>query len=65
MLLLVTFIPTIQIVRAGMTKDVTVLLVQFGVVPSENAGGIPGDMEKELETIKHYLWSLEGELLPS
>ncbi|XP_019333421.1 receptor for retinol uptake STRA6 isoform X1 [Alligator mississippiensis] len=58
-LLLVTFIPTIQIVRAGMTKDVTVLLVQFGVVPSENAGGIPGDMEKELETIKHYLWSLE------
>uniref|UniRef100_A0A674I4C6 Receptor for retinol uptake STRA6 n=1 Tax=Terrapene triunguis TaxID=2587831 RepID=A0A674I4C6_9SAUR len=36
LLLLVVFIPNIQIVRAGMTKEITVLLVQFGVVPSEN-----------------------------
>lgn len=59
LLLLVAFVPTIQIVRAGMTKDVVVLLVQFGLVPSENPG-MPGDMEKELSTVKHYLWSLEG-----
>ncbi|XP_067399311.1 receptor for retinol uptake STRA6 isoform X2 [Emydura macquarii macquarii] len=59
LLLLVVFIPNIQIVRAGMTKEITVLLVQFGVIPSENAGGIPGDMAQELHTVKHYLWSLE------
>uniref|UniRef100_A0A8D0L4N7 Receptor for retinol uptake STRA6 n=1 Tax=Sphenodon punctatus TaxID=8508 RepID=A0A8D0L4N7_SPHPU len=59
LLLLVAFIPNIQIIRAGMTKEITVLLVQFGLIPSENAGGIPGDMEKELATVKHYLWALE------
>ncbi|KAG6923513.1 stimulated by retinoic acid 6 [Chelydra serpentina] len=59
LLLLVVFIPNIQIVRAGMTKEITVLLVQFGVVPSENPGGVPGDMERELDTVRHYLWSLE------
>ncbi|NXL90462.1 STRA6 protein, partial [Alectura lathami] len=58
LLLLVAVVPTIQIVRVGMTKDVVVLLVQFGLVPSENPG-MPGDMEKELSTVKHYLWSLE------
>ncbi|XP_008496820.2 receptor for retinol uptake STRA6 [Calypte anna] len=58
LLLLVAVIPTIQIIRAGMTKDVVVLLVQFGLVPSENPA-VPGDMEKELSTVKHYLWSLE------
>ncbi|NXY49500.1 STRA6 protein, partial [Ceuthmochares aereus] len=58
LLLLVAVIPTIQIVRAGMTKDVVVLLVQFGLVPSENPS-VPGDMEKELNTVKYYLWSLE------
>lgn len=59
LLLLVAVIPTIQIVRAGMTKDIVVLLVQFGLVPSESPG-VPGDMEKELSTVKYYLWSLEG-----
>ncbi|XP_032628564.1 receptor for retinol uptake STRA6 [Chelonoidis abingdonii] len=59
LLLLVVFIPNIQIVRAGMTKEITVLLVQFGVVPSENPGGVPGDMERELDTVRYYLWSLE------
>ncbi|NXX99989.1 STRA6 protein, partial [Centropus bengalensis] len=58
LLLLVAVIPTIQIVRAGMTKDIVVLLVQFGLVPSENPA-VPGDMEKELNTVKYYLWSLE------
>ncbi|XP_062357556.1 receptor for retinol uptake STRA6 [Cinclus cinclus] len=58
LLLLVAVVPTIQIVRAGMTKDVVVLLVQFGLVPSDNPA-VPGDMEKELGTVRHYLWSLE------
>ncbi|NXB53210.1 STRA6 protein, partial [Leucopsar rothschildi] len=58
LLLLVAVVPTIQIVRAGMTKDMVVLLVQFGLVPSENPA-VPGDMEKELGTVRHYLWSLE------
>ncbi|GAB0193966.1 receptor for retinol uptake STRA6 [Grus japonensis] len=58
LLLLVAVVPTIQIVRAGMTKDIVVLLVQFGLVPSESPA-IPGDMEKELNTVKYYLWSLE------
>ncbi|NXM76923.1 STRA6 protein, partial [Serilophus lunatus] len=58
LLLLVAFVPAIQIVRAGMTKDIVVLFVQFGLVPSENPD-ILGDMEKELNIIKHYLWSLE------
>ncbi|NXJ98899.1 STRA6 protein, partial [Corythaixoides concolor] len=58
LLLLVAVVPTIQIVRMGMTKDIVVLLVQFGLVPSESPAA-PGDMEKELNTVKHYLWSLE------
>ncbi|XP_031978898.1 receptor for retinol uptake STRA6 [Corvus moneduloides] len=58
LLLLVAFVPTIQIIRAGMTKDIVVLLVQFGLVPSDNPA-VPGDMEKELRTVRHYLWSLE------
>uniref|UniRef100_A0A8C0AQK1 Receptor for retinol uptake STRA6 n=1 Tax=Buteo japonicus TaxID=224669 RepID=A0A8C0AQK1_9AVES len=36
LLLLVAVVPTIQIVRAGMTKDIVILLVQFGLVPSES-----------------------------
>uniref|UniRef100_A0A8C3Y4M8 Receptor for retinol uptake STRA6 n=1 Tax=Catharus ustulatus TaxID=91951 RepID=A0A8C3Y4M8_CATUS len=59
LLLLVAVVPTIQIVRAGMTKDMVVLLVQFGLVPSDNPA-VPGDMEKELSTVRHYLWSLEA-----
>ncbi|NXJ24445.1 STRA6 protein, partial [Dicrurus megarhynchus] len=58
LLLLLAFVNTIQIVRAGMTKDIVVLLVQFGLVPSDNPA-VPGDMEKELRTVRHYLWSLE------
>ncbi|XP_060115974.1 receptor for retinol uptake STRA6 [Heteronotia binoei] len=57
LLLLVTFVPNIQIVRSGMTKDVTALLVQFGLIPSENTMGLPGD--KELAIAKHYVWALE------
>ncbi|XP_044294993.1 receptor for retinol uptake STRA6 [Varanus komodoensis] len=57
LLLLVAFVPHIQIIRSGMTKELTALFVQFGIVPAENPAGIPGD--KELETLKHYIWSLE------
>ncbi|KFZ52739.1 Stimulated by retinoic acid 6, partial [Antrostomus carolinensis] len=58
LLLLVTVVPTLEIIRAGMTKDIVMLLVQFGLVPSDNPA-VPGDMEKELNTVKYYLWSLE------
>ncbi|XP_041274315.1 receptor for retinol uptake STRA6 [Onychostruthus taczanowskii] len=57
-LLLVAVVPTLRIVRAGMTKDVVVLLVQFGLVPSQGAAA-PGDMEQELRTARHFLWALE------
>nr|XP_056721839.1 receptor for retinol uptake STRA6 [Euleptes europaea] len=57
LLLLVTFVPNIQIVRSGMTMDVTALLVQFGLIPMENPASLPGD--KELATAKHYVWALE------
>ncbi|XP_033016480.1 receptor for retinol uptake STRA6 [Lacerta agilis] len=57
LLLLAVFVPSIQIVRSGMTKELTALFIQFGIVPSENPAGIPG--EKELATLKHYIWSLE------
>ncbi|XP_013930921.1 PREDICTED: stimulated by retinoic acid gene 6 protein homolog, partial [Thamnophis sirtalis] len=57
LLLLASFIPNIQIIRAGMTKEMTALFVQFGLIPSEKPANIPGD--KELATAKHYIWSLE------
>uniref|UniRef100_A0A670YB43 Receptor for retinol uptake STRA6 n=1 Tax=Pseudonaja textilis TaxID=8673 RepID=A0A670YB43_PSETE len=57
LLLLASFIPNIQIIRAGMTKEMTALFVQFGLIPSEKPASIPGD--KELATAKHYIWSLE------
>ncbi|KFO85668.1 Stimulated by retinoic acid 6, partial [Buceros rhinoceros silvestris] len=44
--------------RQRSPEDIVVLLVQFGLVPSESPG-VPGDMEKELNTVKYYLWSLE------
>ncbi|NWT76618.1 STRA6 protein, partial [Prunella himalayana] len=57
-LLLVAVVPALRIVRAGMSKDVVVLLVQFGVVPSQSPA-VPGDMEQELRTARHFLWALE------
>ncbi|XP_039193497.1 receptor for retinol uptake STRA6 [Crotalus tigris] len=57
LLLLASFIPNIQIIRAGMTKEMTALFVQFGIIPSKNPASIPGD--EELATAKHYIWSLE------
>ncbi|XP_068059463.1 receptor for retinol uptake STRA6 [Anomalospiza imberbis] len=58
LLLLVAVVPALRIVRAGMTKDVVVLLVQFGLVPSQGAAG-PGHLEQELRTARHFLWALE------
>ncbi|XP_050834622.1 receptor for retinol uptake STRA6 isoform X2 [Serinus canaria] len=57
-LLLVAVVPPLRIIRAGMTKDVVVLLVQFGLVPSQGAA-VPGDLEQELRTARHFLWALE------
>ncbi|NXA72769.1 STRA6 protein, partial [Thryothorus ludovicianus] len=57
-LLLVSVVPTLRIIRAGMTKDVAVLLVQLGLVPASGAG-VPGDLGPELRTAQHYLWALE------
>ncbi|XP_030920338.1 receptor for retinol uptake STRA6 [Geospiza fortis] len=57
-LLLVAVVPPLRIVRAGMSKDVVVLLVQFGLVPSRGAAA-PGDLEQELRTAQHFLWALE------
>uniref|UniRef100_A0A8C3MBN8 Receptor for retinol uptake STRA6 n=1 Tax=Geospiza parvula TaxID=87175 RepID=A0A8C3MBN8_GEOPR len=57
-LLLVAVVPPLRIMRAGMSKDVVVLLVQFGLVPSRGAAA-PGDLEQELRTAQHFLWALE------
>ncbi|TRZ13425.1 hypothetical protein HGM15179_013728 [Zosterops borbonicus] len=57
LLLLLCVVPALRAVRAGLTKEVTVLLVQLGLVPA--AGALPGDMEQELRTARHYLWALE------
>ncbi|XP_039909890.1 receptor for retinol uptake STRA6 [Hirundo rustica] len=57
-LLLLAVVPALRIIRAGMTVDVVVLLVQFGLVPSDPAAA-PGRMERELRTARHYLWALE------
>lgn len=54
LLLLVSVIPTIQKVRAGITTDVSYLLAGFGIVLSENR-------QEVVELVKYYLWALEGE----
>ncbi|KAM5291732.1 receptor for retinol uptake STRA6 [Ctenodactylus gundi] len=52
LLLLVSVVPTLQKVRAGVTTDVSYLLAGFGVVLSE-------DRQEVVELVKHYLWALE------
>lgn len=52
LLLLVSVIPTIQKVRAGITTDVSYLLAGFGIVLSENR-------QEVVELVKYYLWALE------
>ncbi|XP_066052203.1 receptor for retinol uptake STRA6 [Chamaea fasciata] len=55
-LLLAAALPALRAVRAGITKDAAVLLVQLGLLPGTAR---PGDMERELRTARHYLWALE------
>lgn len=55
LLLVVSVIPTIQKVRAGITTDVSYLLAGFGIVLSENR-------QEVVELVKYYLWALEGEV---
>uniref|UniRef100_A0A8D2JMI9 Receptor for retinol uptake STRA6 n=1 Tax=Sciurus vulgaris TaxID=55149 RepID=A0A8D2JMI9_SCIVU len=53
LLLLVSVVPTMQKVRAGVTKDVSFLLAGFGIVLSE-------DRQEVVKLVKHYLWALEA-----
>lgn len=55
LLLLVSVVPTMQKVRAGITTDVSYLLAGFGIVLSE-------DRQEVVELVKHHLWAVEGEL---
>lgn len=55
LLLLVSVVPTVQKVRAGITTDVSYLLAGFGIVLSE-------DRQEVVELVKHHLWAVEGEL---
>lgn len=55
LLLLVSVVPTVQKVRAGITTDVSYLLAGFGIVLSE-------DRQEVVELVKHHLWAVEGEI---
>lgn len=55
LLLLVSVVPTMQKVRAGINTDVSYLLAGFGIVLSE-------DRQEVVELVKHHLWAVEGEL---
>ncbi|XP_008834704.1 receptor for retinol uptake STRA6 [Nannospalax galili] len=52
LLLLVTVVPTVQKVRAGINTDVSYLLAGFGIVLSE-------DRQEVVELVKHHLWTVE------
>ncbi|XP_076781673.1 receptor for retinol uptake STRA6 [Arvicanthis niloticus] len=53
LLLLVSVIPTVQKVRAGINTDVSYLLAGFGIVLSE-------DKQEVVELVKHHLWAVEA-----
>lgn len=55
LLLLVSVVPTVQKVRAGINTDVSYLLAGFGIVLSE-------DRQEVVELVKHHLWAVEGEI---
>lgn len=55
LLLLVSVVPTVQKVRAGINTDVSYLLAGFGIVLSE-------DRQEVVELVKHHLWTVEGEI---
>lgn len=55
LLLLVSVVPTMQKVRAGINTDVSYLLAGFGIVLSE-------DRQEVVELVKHHLWAVEGEI---
>uniref|UniRef100_A0A8C5LKM8 Receptor for retinol uptake STRA6 n=1 Tax=Jaculus jaculus TaxID=51337 RepID=A0A8C5LKM8_JACJA len=52
LLLLVSVVPTLQKVRAGVTTDVSYLLAGFGIVLSE-------DRQEVVELVSHHLWTVE------
>ncbi|XP_057624672.1 receptor for retinol uptake STRA6 isoform X3 [Chionomys nivalis] len=53
LLLMVSVVPTMQKVRAGITTDVSYLLAGFGIVLSE-------DRQEVVELVKHHLWAVEA-----
>ncbi|XP_031199306.1 receptor for retinol uptake STRA6 isoform X1 [Mastomys coucha] len=53
LLLLVSVVPTVQKVRAGINTDVSYLLAGFGIVLSE-------DRQEVVELVKHHLWAVEA-----
>ncbi|KAM7337498.1 hypothetical protein ACRRTK_003617 [Alexandromys fortis] len=53
LLLLVSVVPTMQKVRAGINTDVSYLLAGFGIVLSE-------DRQEVVELVKHHLWAVEA-----
>ncbi|NP_001155947.1 receptor for retinol uptake STRA6 isoform X1 [Mus musculus] len=53
LLLLVSVVPTVQKVRAGINTDVSYLLAGFGIVLSE-------DRQEVVELVKHHLWTVEA-----
>ncbi|KAL1781534.1 stimulated by retinoic acid protein 6 protein-like isoform X1 [Sigmodon hispidus] len=53
LLLLVSVVPMVQKVRAGITTDVSYLLAGFGIVLSE-------DRQEVVELVKHHLWAVEA-----
>ncbi|XP_051012512.1 receptor for retinol uptake STRA6 [Acomys russatus] len=53
LLLMVSVVPTMQKVRAGITTDVSYLLAGFGIVLSE-------DRQEVVKLVKHHLWAVEA-----
>lgn len=53
LLLVVTVVPTLHIVRAGIDENIAFLLLSFGVVLSE-------DRMEVVRIVTFYTWLLEG-----
>lgn len=53
LLLVVTVVPTLHIVRAGIDENIAFLLLNFGIVLSE-------DRTEVVQIVTFYTWLLEG-----
>lgn len=52
-MLVVTVVPTLHIVRAGIDENIAFLLLNFGIVLSE-------DRTEVVQIVTFYTWLLEG-----